>query len=100
MVYRKYIWIFNGNLLNNVREHAGLRSKDPHLFLADPDPAVFLNADPDPAAFSMRIWIRFNKLCKEYADLDLGEKMNADPCGSESPALGFCIPSKMPSIST
>ena len=24
------------------------RAVDPHLFYADPDPAVFLNADPDP----------------------------------------------------
>ena len=26
------------------------RAVDPHSFLADPDPVVFLNADPDPAA--------------------------------------------------
>ena len=32
------------------------RAVDPHKFLADPDPALFLNADPDP-----------------------GGKMNADP---------------------
>ena len=24
------------------------RAKDPHSFLADPDPAVYLNADTDP----------------------------------------------------
>ena len=24
------------------------RTAEPHSFLADPDPAVFLNADPDP----------------------------------------------------
>ena len=34
---------------------------EPHLFFADPDPAVFLNTDPDP-----------------------GGKINTDPCGSES----------------
>ena len=39
---------------------------DPHSFLADPDPAVFLNADPDP-----------------------GGKMNADPCGSRSSFTNF-----------
>ena len=27
------------------------RAVNPHLFFADPDPAVLLNADPDPAAF-------------------------------------------------
>ena len=27
------------------------RAVDPHSFLADPDPAVLLNADLDPAAF-------------------------------------------------
>ena len=27
------------------------RAVDQHLFIADPDPAVFLNADPDPAVF-------------------------------------------------
>ena len=32
------------------------RAVDPHSFLADPDPAFFLNADPDPAALKM--WIR------------------------------------------
>ena len=37
------------------------KAVDLHSFLADPDPAVFLNADPDPEV-----------------------KMNADPCGSGS----------------
>ena len=36
---------------------AGARAVDPHFFLADQDPADFLNADsdPDPAALYMRI---------------------------------------------
>ena len=40
-----------------------VRAVDPHSFVVDPDPAVFLNADPD---------------------LDPGGEMNADPCGSGS----------------
>ena len=31
----------------------GSRAVDPHSFLADPDPAVYLQTDPDPA-------VRFN----------------------------------------
>ena len=27
------------------------RAVDPHSFVADLDPVVFLNADPDPAAY-------------------------------------------------
>ena len=37
-----------------------LRAVDPHSFVADPDPAVFLNVDPDPAALKMRIKIQLN----------------------------------------
>ena len=39
-----------------------LRAVDPHSFVADPDPAVFLNVDPDPAALKMRIKIQLNFL--------------------------------------
>ena len=34
------------------------RAVDPHLFFANTDPAVFLNADPDPVSFKMRIQIQ------------------------------------------
>ena len=37
-----------------------LRAVDPHSFVADPDPAVFLNVDPDPAALKMRMKIQLN----------------------------------------
>ena len=38
------------------------RAVDLHSFLADSDPAAFLNADPDPASFSVRIRIQLKKL--------------------------------------
>ena len=42
--------------------HSFVADPDPAVFLnADPDPAVFFDADPDPAAFSMRIWIQPKK---------------------------------------
>ena len=56
---------------------AGARAVDPHFFLADQDPADFLNADsdPDPAALYMRIRtqirIQQNFFCKTYPCEDL-----------------------------
>ena len=46
--------------------HSFVADPDPAVFLnADPDPAVFFNADPDPAAFSMRIWIQPKKTLQQ-----------------------------------
>ena len=81
------------------------RAVDSHSFFAHPDPAFFLNADQDPA-----LKICTNHLIKSFLELtdkkdcykvktfffinvslldpDPGGKINEDPCGSESIALG------------
>ena len=78
-----------------------IRAAESHSFIADPNPAVFLNADPDPASFQMRIRIQFknypefsakllSKFDKNYNSIFfsssnfslLDPKMNVDPCGT------------------
>ena len=62
---------------------------DLHSFFSDP--AVFLYADPDLALQNCSVTLNFVKqitLCRVCCfslldkDLDRGEKMSADPCGS------------------
>ena len=45
------LWIFPRRNTPNIEIlwYFGSRDVDPYSFIADPDPAVFLNADPDPA---------------------------------------------------
>ena len=42
------------------------RAADPHSFLADPDPVIFLSADPDPAGISWRCRSVFKNFVKFF----------------------------------